>query len=175
MTSGRLVPHKGVQLSIEALQYVTRPIRFDIYGDGFYRQALEQLVERLGVGDKVRFMGWLESHDALIARMAEYRGYLVPSLAEANGIVVQEAMMAGLPVICLKWGGPTMLADAASAILIEPGSQDAVVRALAAAMDRLAGDPDHANRLVEQARGIAERRFGWDNVADEWQAAYGLH
>jgi len=174
MTSGRLVPHKGVQLSIEALQYVTRPIRFDIYGDGFYRGALEELARRLGVGDKVRFMGWMESHDALIARMADYRGYLVPSLAEANGIVVQEAMMAGLPVICLKWGGPTMLADANSAILVEPGSQEGVVREIAAAMDRLASDPDEANRLVGQARGIAERRFGWDNVADEWQAAYGL-
>ena len=173
MTSGRLVPHKGVQLSIEALAYVTRPIRFDIYGDGAWRTTLEQLVERLGVGDKVRFMGWMESHDALIARMAEYRGYLVPSLAEANGIVVQEAMMAGLPVICLRWGGPTMLADQDSAILIEPGSYDGVVRAIAAAMDALATDPDHANRMVEQAHAIAERRFGWDNVADEWQAAYG--
>lgn len=174
MTSGRLVPHKGVQLSIEALRHVTRPIRFDIYGDGTYRATLKRLVERLGVGDKVRFMGWMESHDALIARMAEYRGYLVPSLAEANGIVVQEAMMAGLPVICLKWGGPVMLADADSAILIEPGSHEQVVRAIAAAMDALAIDPDRANALAGHARGIAERRFGWDNVADEWQAAYGL-
>ena len=174
MTSGRLVPHKGVHLSIAALAHVTRPIRFDIYGDGAYRKGLEALVERLGVGDKVRFMGWMESHDALIARMAEYRGYLVPSLAEANGIVVQEAMMAGLPAICLKWGGPAMLADEDSAILIEPGSQDQVVRAIAAAMDALAVDPDRANRLVENARRIAERRFGWDNVAEEWQAAYDL-
>lgn len=173
MTSGRLVPHKGVQLSIEALRHVTRPIRFDIYGDGAYRATLERLVERLGVGDKVRFMGWMESHDALIARMADYRGYLVPSLAEANGIVVQEAMMAGLPVICLKWGGPAMLADNRSAILVEPGSHDQVVRAIAAEMDTLATDPDRANRLVGCAREIAERRFGWDNVADEWQAAYG--
>ncbi len=174
MTSGRLVPHKGVHLSIEALAHVTQPIRFDIYGDGAYRDALEALVDRFGVREKVCFMGWVESHDALIARMADYRGYLVPSLAEANGIVVQEAMMIGLPVICLKWGGPTMLADASSAILIEPASRDRVVRAIAAAMDALAVDPDRANDLVRHARAIAERRFGWDNVADEWQAAYGL-
>ena len=174
MTSGRLVPHKGVHLSIEALAHVTQPIRFDIYGDGAYRDALEALVDRLGVRDKVRFMGWVESHDTLIARMADYRGYLVPSLAEANGIVVQEAMMIGLPVVCLKWGGPTMLADPESAILIEPESRDKVVRAIAAAMDALATDSDRANEIVRNARAIAERRFGWDNVADEWQAAYGL-
>jgi len=174
MTSGRLVPHKGVHLSIEALSHVTQPIMFDIYGDGAYRDVLEALADRLGVRDKVRFMGWVESHDALIARMPDYRGYLVPSLAEANGIVVQEAMMIGLPVICLKWGGPTMLAGPESAILIEPESRGQVVRAIAAAMDALAVDPDRANDLVGNARAIAERRFGWDNAADEWQAAYGL-
>jgi glycosyltransferase involved in cell wall biosynthesis len=174
MTSGRLVPHKGVQLTIEALQHVTQPIVFDIYGDGAYRDVLERLAARLDVGDKVRFLGWMESHDALIARMADYRGYMVPSLAEANGIVVQEAMMAGLPVVCLKWGGPTMLADDGSAILIEPGSHDGVVRAIAAALDGLATDPDRANRLVREARAIADRRFGWDNVMGEWQAAYGV-
>lgn len=174
MTSGRLVPHKGVHLSIEALGHVTRPIRFDIYGDGAYRDTLEALVDRIGVRDKVRFMGWVESHDALIARMADYRGYLVPSLAEANGIVVQEAMTIGLPVICLRWGGPMMLAGPESAILIEPSSRAQVVRAIAAAMDALAVDADRANDLVRNAHAIAQRRFGWDNVADEWQAAYGL-
>lgn len=175
MTSGRLVPHKGVHLSIEALAHVAQPIQFDIYGDGAYRDKLEALVDRLGVRDKVRFMGWMESHDSLIAQMPDYRGYLVPSLAEANGIVVQEAMMIGLPVICLKWGGPTMLAGPESAILIEPGSRDQVVRAIAAAMDALTVDPYRANDLVGKAHAIAERRFGWDNVADEWQAAYGLN
>ena len=174
MTSGRLVPHKGVQLTIEALQYVTQPIVFDIYGDGAFGPYLKQHAEKLGVADKVRFVGWMKSHDKLIARMAEYRGYIVPSLAEANGIVVQEAMMAGLPVICLKWGGPVMLADAESAILIEPRSRDYVVRQIAAALDALATDPDRANTLATAARAIAERRFSWDNVAEEWLAAYEL-
>ena len=172
MTSGRLVPHKGVQLTIEALRHVTKPIVFDVYGDGKYGPALKRLAHKLGVADKVRFLGWMESHDALIARMADYRGYLVPSLAEANGIVVQEAMMAGLPVVCLKWGGPAMLADDASAILIEPSSHEHVVRAIAAALDALAVDPARANALAAEARLIAERRFTWDDVVREWQDAY---
>jgi glycosyltransferase involved in cell wall biosynthesis len=93
MTSGRLVPHKGVELTIEALRHVTQPIHFDIYGGGNDRARLEKLAKRWGVEDKVSFLGWMESHDALIDQMAQYRGYMVPSLAEANGIVVQEAMM----------------------------------------------------------------------------------
>lgn len=174
MTSGRLVPHKGVQLTIEALVHVKQPIRFDVYGDGAYRAQLEALAARLGVADKVTFLGWMESHDALIGRMAGYRGYVVPSLAEANGIVVQEAMMAGLPVICLAWGGPTMLADDHSAVLIAPTGREAVVRAIAAALDRLALDPDQANALTTRARAIAEHRFTWDDAAAEWLAAYEL-
>ena len=174
MTSGRLVPHKGVQLTIEALQHVTRPIVFDVYGDGYYGPELKALAERLGVADKVRFLGWMESHDALIARMADYRGYMVPSLAEANGIVVQEAMMAGLPAVCLKWGGPAMLANDRQAVLIEPRSRDHVVRELAAAMDALAGDPARANAIAADARQVAERRITWDSVVAEWQQAYDL-
>lgn len=174
MTSGRLVPHKGVQLTIEALQHVTRPITFDVYGDGHHGAALKALAARLGVADKVRFLGWMSSHDELIARMADYRGYMVPSLAEANGIVVQEAMMAGLPVVCLEWGGPAMLAGERDAVLIDPRSRAHVVRALAAAMDELAADPARANALAASARRIAERRFTWDNVVAEWQQAYDL-
>lgn len=174
MTSGRLVPHKGVQLTIEALRHVTRPIVFDVYGDGHHRAELEALADRLGVADKVRFLGWMTSHDALIARMAEYRGYMVPSLAEANGIVVQEAMMAGLPAVCLKWGGPAMLAGDADAILIEPRSRDYVVRELARAMDELAVDPERANAIAANARRIAQRRFTWNSVVAEWQGAYDL-
>ena len=174
MTSGRLVPHKGVQLTIEALQHVRQPIIFDVYGDGDYGPQLRELAERLGVTDKVRFLGWLKSHDDLIGRMADYRGYVVPSLAEANGIVVQEAMMAGLPVICLDWGGPAMLADARSAIMIAPDSHDGVVRQIAKALDELAVDPDRANALTSRAREIAEHRFTWDSVAQEWLDAYEL-
>lgn len=172
MTSGRLVPHKGVWLTIEALPHTREPVRFDIYGRGKQQQELAALAERLGVSDRVRFLGWMTSHDALIERMAEYRAYMVPSLAEANGIVVQEAMMAGLPAVCLKWGGPAMLADDESAVLIEPVSRRHVVLELAKAMDRLATDPGWANRLAGNARRIAEQRFPWPQAAREWRSHY---
>ena len=104
-----------------------------------------------------------------LGTIARKYGLSVSALAEANGISVQEAMMAGLPVICLKWGGPELLADAGSAVLIDPGEQTQVVRDVAAAMTSLAADPDAANRIATRARVIAERRFSWDDVAREWQ------
>jgi len=171
MCSGRMVDHKGVDLAIKALVQTDPGIRLDIYGDGAERGRLEALVDELDLRDRVRFLGWI-SYDKLIASFAKYRGYLFPSLAEANGIVMQEAMMIGLPVVTLRWGGPAMLADDDSAIYIEPESEAHVVAELARAMDRLATDGALADAVSARARTIAETRFPWDVVAKSWEAAY---
>jgi glycosyltransferase involved in cell wall biosynthesis len=172
ISSGRMDPHKGIDLSIEAIRHTREAVTLDVVGRGKEEERLKALVQRLQLQDRVRFLGWVESHDALVELMTGYRGYVFPSLAEANGIVVQEAMMLGLPVICLKWGGPAMLANDNAAILIEPRSREYVVRGIAAAMDRLACSADEANRLAQNARAIASRRFGWNQAIDEWKQAY---
>lgn len=170
--SGRMVDHKGVDLAIKALVQTKEPIRLDIFGDGPMRPELEGLVARLGLGSRVAFKGWMASHDALIAGFAAYRGYVFPSLAEANGIVMQEAMAIGLPVIGLRWGGPAMLADDASAIYITPQDEAQVVADIARAMDRLAMDGAFADGIAARARATAERSFTWDAVAQSWQGSY---
>jgi glycosyltransferase involved in cell wall biosynthesis len=172
--SGRMVDHKGTDLAIRAVAAAGPDIRLDIYGDGEKRAELEALVRRLGLQERVRFLGWMPSHDALLEALSAYRGYVFPSLAEANGIVMQEAMMLGLPVIATRWGGPAMLADDTSAVYVDPVSEDHMIRELARAMDRLATDPDHAERLSQNARAIAEKNFPWKTVARSWMTAgYG--
>jgi glycosyltransferase involved in cell wall biosynthesis len=170
--SGRLVDHKGVDLTIKALALTDPSLTLDIYGDGVMRASLEQLTDELRLRDRVRFHGWMERHEDLIAAFANYRGYLFPSLAEANGIVMQEAMTLGLPVIALRWGGPGMLADDDSALYIEPGNENQVVADIARAMDRLALDGALAERVSLSARAIADRRFRWRDVVASWQAGY---
>ncbi len=82
--------------------------------------------------------------------------------------------MLGLPVIATRWGGPAMLADDTSAVYVDPVSEDHMIRELARAMDRLAADPDHAERLSRNARAIAEKNFPWKDVARSWMTAgYG--
>ncbi|MFT6530662.1 MAG: glycosyltransferase involved in cell wall biosynthesis [Limimaricola cinnabarinus] len=169
--SGRQVDHKGTDLAIRAIAVSHEGARLIVYGDGPARPALEALVRDLGVGGRVRFAGWLP-HGEVLDGIAAARGYLFPSLAEANGIVMQEAMMLGIPVLALRWGGPAMLADDGSAIYVEPSSETAVVEALAAGMDRLIREPHVAEALSRRARAIAEARFGWDAVAASWAAHY---
>jgi glycosyltransferase involved in cell wall biosynthesis len=170
--SGRMVDHKGTDLAIKALTRTDPRIRLDIFGDGETRPGCEALVARLGLGERVSFKGWMASHDALLDAFAGYRGYVFPSLAEANGIVMQEAMAIGLPVIALRWGGPAMLADETAALYVDPRSEPEVIADLARAMDRLASDGAFADGMAARARAIAERNFTWAAVARTWQRSY---
>ena len=99
-------------------------------------------------------------------------GSVLPTLCETNGIVMQEAMMLGLPVIALNWAGPGNLAGDDSALYVEPKSEEYVVSEIASAMDRLASDDAFANKLAQNARAIAESKFVWPNVSRSWQQAY---
>ena len=167
---GRLDAYKAYDLTIRAVAAAEDDIRVTIHGDGYMRAPLQQLAASLGVADRVTFPGWL-AHESL-PELRRYRGFVFPTLAEANGIVIQEAMMLGLPVLTLRWGGPELLADDDNALFIEPDGEAEVVAALAHGMNRLAGDPDQAARIGAAARARAVAAFGWDAVAASWAARY---
>ncbi len=171
LSVGRFVDFKGFDLAIRAVAAAREPVELEIAGTGVRRAAWEALAESLGVADRVRFLGWV-SHETLIESVGGYRGFVFPSLAEANGIAVQEAMALGLPVIGLDWGGPAGLAAEDEAMLIAPESEAHVVQALADAMDRLATDPAAADAIAAAARARAERAFTWEAVAASWMACF---
>lgn len=171
--NGRLVTHKGVDLAIRAVARAKHPVELDIIGRGPSEAGLKEQAAQLGVSQRVHFRGWIEDHAKLPEMLREYRGYIFPSLAEANGIVVQEAMLLGLPVICLNWGGPALLVTSESGVLIEPTSDEAVVQAIAEAMDRLSQDGDLAERMSEagRRRAIAEG-YAWQDCIQTWINVY---
>lgn len=171
LCSGRFVDYKGIDLAIRAIAQAPEDATLDVFGDGAMAEPWRGLAAELGVADRVTFCGWC-AHDELMRRMRDYRAYLFPTLAEANGIVMQEAMAIGLPVITLCWGGPEGLADDSAAVLIAPMDQDHVVRELAGAITRLVGDPGAANDLARAARRIAEERFAWERVCADWTRHY---
>lgn len=171
LCAARFVDYKGVDLAIRAVAAAPLHITLSIYGDGELRGALTTLVAELDLGKRVTFHGWIHNED-LITRFSEYRGYIMPSLAEANGIIMQETMMAGLPVVTFRWGGPEMLADGTAAMYIAPLDATQAVHDIAAAMTRLAEDGAYAEELSQKARSIAEDRFTWSAVATSWLKAY---
>ncbi|HEX5687209.1 MAG TPA: glycosyltransferase family 4 protein [Ideonella sp.] len=169
---GRLVFHKGTSLAVCSLLHTRLPIELDVIGRGPELTACRALVEELGLQQRVRFLDWYERHADLIASFGAYRGMVLPSLEDANGIVVQEAMALGLPPVCLDWGGPQLLVrDGESGFLVAPDSVQTITHGIAACLDHLAEDPALAERMSLAAREQA-RAWCWPEVMAQWLALY---
>ena len=171
--NSRLVDHKGADLAIKALAKTRNRCTLDVIGRGPKTAAWKALVAELNLGDRVTFTPWIEDHSTLAELLRGFRGFVFPSLAEANGIVVQEAMMMGLPVVCLDWGGPGLLVTPETGIAIEPRGEDYVTTELARAMDRLGEDAAYADRISVAARQRAiDEGFSWPAIIRRWTAMY---
>jgi len=170
--AGRLMRYKACDLVIRALRYAPEA-HLDVIGNGYERAALEALAQEQGVADRVHFLGYIPGGTVLFDKLAEYRAFVFPTLAEANGIVIQESMMMGLPVVCTNWGGPRDLLDETTGILIEPDGEEAIVKGVADAMIRLATQPELAERLSQAARERAvERGYDWPSLLRDWIGLY---
>ncbi|HEV8692453.1 MAG TPA: glycosyltransferase family 4 protein [Ideonella sp.] len=169
---GRLVFHKGTAMIVRSLAHTRLPIELDIVGRGPELERCRQIAAELQLGERVRFIDWYERHDDLIASFAGYRGMVLPSLEDANGIVVQEAMALGLPPICLDWGGPQLLIEhGVSGFLVPPHNEEAIERGIAAHLDTLAAQPELAERMSQAGRQAAEA-WRWPRVIRQWVALY---
>lgn len=169
---GRLVNFKGTDLIIKALAETTLSVKLDIIGDGPELQRCQQLVNTLGLTQRVSFIPW-RSHAELLDSLSDYRAFVLPSLADSNGIVVQEAMAVGLPTICLDWGGPQLLIDhQVNGYLIPVDEEEVIISNMAACMDDLAHNGHKAERFSKAARSKAEQ-WQWSTVAAEWLSHLG--
>lgn len=106
---GRLLPLKGVAISLAALEHLSDHYRLVIVGEGTDRKRLEQQTRRLNLQDRVTFRGRL-SRSEVDAELVQADIFLFPSMHDEAGVAVAEAIGAGLPVVCLDIGGPPVIA-----------------------------------------------------------------
>jgi len=131
--AGRLVEWKGLLLAVLALARTPRGSwSLDVLGDGPARERAERAVRQHGLGDLVRFHGHV-TRPVLLDQLATADALLYPSLHEACGWVVAEALSVGCPPVCLDVGGPPVLVARAGVGVCVPAS-GAVPEALAAAL-----------------------------------------
>jgi glycosyltransferase involved in cell wall biosynthesis len=151
--AGRLVPIKGYDLLIEAFAEVRAKhpgARLEIAGEGPSRADLERRVAILGLGHAVTFLGWCENLPALMARWSLF---VQPSMEEALGITVLQAMASGLPVVASDVGGlPEIVKNGVTGLLVPPAD----VSMLAEGLADLLTQPDRCQQLGEAARESAE-------------------
>jgi len=138
-----------------------------LVGDGPERAKLERDAERLGVGDRLHFVGFF-AHDWLPAVFAHADLLVLPSLYEELGTVLLEAMQAALPIVASRTGGiPDVIEDGVNGILVPPGEPEE----LAHAINRLLADRDLARRLSEGAQERV-KDYDWEVLAERVLRVY---
>ena len=158
---GRLVPHKRVELALEAAARL-RPhlpeLRVRVVGQGYWEPRLREAAARLGLGDAVELLGWLDEpakHQVLASSWV----LAMPSLKEGWGLAVLEAASHGTPAVGFRAAGGLCESVVHASTGLLAGDQEEFPRQLAWVL---------LNRPLRQRLGEAARaraaRFTWDQT-----------
>ncbi len=137
---GRWDPYKGHLLFMEALGRLSQLPGWVCWqaggvsnpGEERYFRTVQAAARRHGIEDRVRFLGFLSNQTELPGVFAAADLYCQPNIApEPFGIVVIEALQAGLPVVSSAFGGPAEIVDATCGMLVPPNNAEALADALA--------------------------------------------
>lgn len=165
---GHCAPYKNIETILRAIPAITRrlraPVVFIKVGGSFTRDQ-RALIGRLGIEDKVEYLGTVPLED-LPGVYAGADFLLMPSLHEGFGLPALEAMACGTPVVVSNRGSlPEVVGDAG--LLVEPHDTEGI----ALAAERLTTDAALRADLVRRGRERA-RAFTWERTARETLAVY---
>jgi len=174
LTVAQLVECKGHACLLEAVAFVARirpEIQMVLAGDGPLRTALEARARELGIDSRVRFLGHRRDVAELLAAADLC---ILPSLSEALGITLAEAMLAGCAVVTTTAGGiPDLTGDndpqrQPVAWTVPPGDAQALAGAILQALDQPALRKDR----IERARRRVLEWFTADRMVEATLSVY---
>ena len=160
--AGRVSHEKGLDVLIDALGRLKQlPFQLSVIGDGPERAPLEQRARDLGIGERIRWHGFVPDADALFAG---FDALVLSSRTEGTPMVLFEALAAAVPIIATKVGGVPDLLQEDESVLIEPEHP----AALAAAIQQLFEQP-----CASRARAcIARKRMTDADQIGPWIDGY---
>lgn len=158
-----LAPKYGIDVLIKAYKLVvdhncTLDTELRIYGEGPNKEEYEQLAERLGIADKVKFMGWVDN-----AQLPEVYSSMSVSVSVSNsesfGVVAVEAMSCECPVVTSDADGFTEVVDNGVTGFIVPKRD---VEKTADAIQQFIDDPTLRSKMGIEGRNRVLRLYDWD-------------
>lgn len=163
-----LTDQKAIDHLLKAIALWNPPadrFEFRIGGDGPMRATYQALAERLGVADRVRWLGAVSREDAP-RLFRECHIYVMPSRHETFGVVYAEAIASGKPIIATRCGGPEFIVNETNGRLVEIAD----IKGLSEAMKQMA---EHWNQFNPMAiRQDFERRFSRPAVVAQLRSLY---
>jgi len=165
---GNFLHWKGFHLSLQAFANVCetlKDVEYLFIGNGAERKRLERRVLKLGIRDRVKFLGKIPRH-AVLEQLETCNVLMHPSLHDSGAFVCSEAMAAGLPVVCLDLGGPALQVTSETGFKIPAHSPEQVIADMAMAMHTLAVDTDLRYRMGENGRQRVREHFSWEKKGE---------
>lgn len=161
--AGRFVDYKGMHLGLPAFARLARACpeaRLTMVGEGSAKQRWQRLAGDLGIAAAVEWLPW-QARETMAALYAKHDVLLFPAMHDSGGMVVLEAMDHGLPVVCLKLGGPATMVDESCGYAVDPAGKNVaqVIREMGDALAGLAGAS--VRRPFADAARRRCRSFSW--------------
>ncbi|MCC6019382.1 MAG: glycosyltransferase family 4 protein [Candidatus Verstraetearchaeota archaeon] len=170
---GRLHPKKSLEDLVKAFPRVVQKVpnaKLVIAGKGSEEAKLKKLVEELKLQGKVIFTGFVSENEkwSLLKRCDVF---VLPSIVEAFGIALIEAMACGKPVIATRVGPfPEIIKNGETGILVPAHSPSD----LADAIINLAQDPEKRMLIGKKAKEEVENRFDIRKIANDYLKVYNM-
>jgi glycosyltransferase involved in cell wall biosynthesis len=161
---GRLDPVKRVPDLLRAVAKLKGRVVLHVFGDGAERPALERLVDDLGIREHVLFHGTIARPQEALRQM---NVLVLPSEAEGFGLVLIEAMAAGIPVVarCFAPGVQDVVRDGVTGILTVCFDR---------AIDALVEKPWLREQMGAAGREEVRSRYSWDVVLPQYRRLLDL-
>lgn len=162
---GRLEEQKGFDILLEAVSGIKEPFELRIGGDGSRRRDYGKLTSKLGLVNKVKWLGLLDKAETR-KEMQSCDFFVLSSRHETFGIVQVEAMACGKPVVATKCGGPQDIINSDCGFLCETEN----VESLRESVRNMMGE--HQNFSSIRIRARAEEKFGQRPWVDQLEKVF---
>ncbi|WP_197526564.1 glycosyltransferase family 4 protein [Botrimarina colliarenosi] len=176
--SGRLRAWKTLPLLLKALPLLPPDVdwRLRVLGVGPSEAAWRRLANRLGIADRIEWLGWPD-YRATLPHYQWADCFAFTSMRDTSGTGLLEALAAGSPIVGVDHQGAADIMTSSCAMPVPVGSPNETVTGMAVAMTRLAREPVLWRQLSEGARAEAQQHM-WSRQAEtllRWYAdAYAV-
>jgi glycosyltransferase involved in cell wall biosynthesis len=170
LVAARLHPEKGYEYLLDAVRILKEkskcPFVLLVAGEGPFAAEYRERTRRLGCERLVRFLGFRNDlPDLMVASDV----FVLPSVAEAFGLVLVEALYLGVPIVATRAGGiPEIVDHDADGILVPPADSASLASALAG----LLLDSARRTRLAGAGRAKVLERFGFEAMVRAYESLY---
>jgi len=168
-TITRLSPQKDIPTFLKMASLISKDVpraQFLIVGDGEKRTELQDLADKLGLGDHIRFLGYRKD---VLDLLRTFDIFALSSLWEGLPIVILEAMAAEKPVVATAVDGVVEVVEhGKTGLLVEPQRPDL----LAKSVIELIRNPNRARGMGKRGRERLERYFSINRVINTVEQIY---